>query len=354
MRRLVVAVWALSALVVLGGCPDEAQDQVVLYSSVDETYLRPILEDFEASTGIRVRYVGDTEATKTFGLVERLIDERDDPRADVWWSSEHLGSIRLSELGVLSAHRAEGAEGAFSAGWPSQLRGGGPEGMTWYGFALRGRVFVVNTEHVDASFGATLGSLTDPSLRGRVGIANPRFGTTRAHMGAILAAAGEEAFVAWLEALVANDVRVLPGNSDVVRAVATGEIYVGLTDTDDVYAGRARDWPIGLRFEALGMASGDDADPIVDGMGSVLIPNTAALVAGGPNPANARVLLDYILSPRVERLLAESESGNMPVHPRLAEEFAGLRIPDASGVSMGEAAESMDRAIELCVEVLGL
>jgi iron(III) transport system substrate-binding protein len=61
--------------------------EVVLYSSVDDFLLREVVAAFEAESGVRVRLVGDTEATKTTGLVERLLAERGRPREDVWWSS---------------------------------------------------------------------------------------------------------------------------------------------------------------------------------------------------------------------------------------------------------------------------
>jgi iron(III) transport system substrate-binding protein len=69
------------AVVILIGCSDDGEappksGEVVVYSSVDEVFARPIAEDFEKETGIEVRLVPDTEETKSTGLLNRLIAEK--------------------------------------------------------------------------------------------------------------------------------------------------------------------------------------------------------------------------------------------------------------------------------------
>ena len=307
-------------------------EEVVLYSSVDDYVLREVVRAFEADTGVRVRVVGDTEATKTTGLVQRLLAERGHPRADVWWSSEPFGTIRLSGEGILGPYEPEG----FGGGWPAGLCA--PD-ATWHGFAQRSRVIVYAPARV-ADPPATLDGLTDARWRGRVGMARPQFGTMRGHMAALLERWGPERFGAWLRALKDNKVRLYDGNSSVVRAVAQGEIDLGLTDTDDVYAGQRNGWDIGL---VLG-DGGDAGIPFV-------MPNTAGLVRGGPNPAHARELLAFILSERVERILAESDSRNTPIRAELAREL-GLEPWDA-GADLAAVAGRVDEAMTLCGDVLG-
>src|SRR5205807_8622228 len=57
--------------------------------------------------------------------------------------------------------------------------------------------------------------------------------------------------------------------------------------------------------------------PDQSGIGTLVIPNTVALVAGAPNPENARRLIDYLLSPEVEAALAAGPSHQIPLHPGL-------------------------------------
>jgi len=67
-----IALLSASALG-LSGCSRAARaERVVLYSSVDEDVIRPLLPLLSEQAGANVALVGDSEATKTFGLVKRL------------------------------------------------------------------------------------------------------------------------------------------------------------------------------------------------------------------------------------------------------------------------------------------
>ena len=299
------------------------RDRVVLYSSVDEQFLRDVVADLEARSELEIEVVTDTEATKTTGLVERLISERAAPRADVWWSSEPFGTVKLEEAGVLAPATVEAAE-SIAGGWPARLRGA--DG-TWYGFAQRARVIAHHEDRVaHAEAPRTLRELTEPKWRGRVGIARPAFGTTRGHVGALVEAWGEDAFAAWARAMEANGVRVYDGNATVVRAIWEGEIDVGLTDTDDVWSARRNEWPIGMVFEA----NEEPGSSRWWSTGPLLLPNTVGLVANGPNPEAGRRLMDLIVSSETEHLLAASDSRNIPVFPEveLPSDVAVLGVPD--------------------------
>ena len=88
---LAIAVFSMMSIV---ACDRSAPaPTVTLYSSIDGTILREVVAAYEAETGVTVNVLGDTEATKTTGLVERVLAERDRPRADAWWSSEPFGTL---------------------------------------------------------------------------------------------------------------------------------------------------------------------------------------------------------------------------------------------------------------------
>ncbi|MEC9374235.1 MAG: extracellular solute-binding protein [Planctomycetota bacterium] len=318
---------------------DSGAGEVVLYYSADEYVARPIIERFEAETGVRVRAAGDTEATKTTGLVQRLRNEADSPRADVFWSSEVFLTIKLANEGVLAPHLSE-----TTRSWPAHLRDADHE---WHAFAQRARVVVFNTERVAFyERPSEMADLAEPRWQGRVVMARPQFGTTRGHMGALIALWGEDATRGWMEAMAARGVRLLDGNATVVQAVATGEADIGLTDTDDVWSGQRNGWPVDAIYIGHSLSPGDE-------IGTLTIPNTVARVRGGPNPDNAARLIDYLLSPDVERMLAESDSHNVPVRPEIAEEFPKYAIPDPiTSLTYEEVAASMDTAMRLAEETL--
>ncbi len=307
---------------------------MVLYTSCDDYLLRDIIPPFEKESGIHVLIVGDTEATKTTGLVQRLLDEKDRPRADVWWSNEPFGSVRLAREGVLEAYTSA-AEKAMPGGWPGTLRA---KDGTWYGFACRARAIVYNLKRVgESQVPASPEDLADPKWKGRIGMARPQFGTTRGHLGALYLSLGKDRFRAWLEALKANGVRLYDGNSTVVRAAAQGEIDAGLTDTDDVYAGQHESWPVALST----------------GPHPLVLPNTVGRVRGGPHPAEGAALIDFLLGPRVDRALAASDAKMTPVRKPIAEELHAPQYDMGPAVDFAAIEGAESAALAVWDEVFG-
>jgi iron(III) transport system substrate-binding protein len=136
---------------------------------------------------------------------------------------------------------------------------------------------------------------------------------------------------------VANRPAVLTsGNAGVVDAVASGAYDIGMTDTDDVWAARAR----GLQVQLLYPAT--DPDRTVGG-GTLLVPNTVARIRGGPNPDGAHALARWLLSEDVERLLAESNSRNIP----LRGDAGSLAVPDPLDVDLVRSSALMNDSILL-------
>ena len=291
---LALLIAGLTAVVLLAGCGGDA-NTVVVYTSLDQVFSEPILDDFEAETGITVKAVYDVEAAKTTGLVNRLVAESGNPQADVFWSSEFAQTIMLKDEGVLQPYDSPSA-----ADIPEQYRD--PDDY-WTGFAARARVIIVNTELVaEEDYPQSIYDLLDPSWGdNEVGIANPLFGTTATHAAALFAALGDEEAQAFFESLLDRNVRVVDGNSVVRDMVVSGELKVGLTDTDDAHIALADGEPVEIIF------------PDQDELGTLLIPNTVAMVKGAPHQEQAEQLIDYLLSPELEATLAASESVQMPV-----------------------------------------
>ncbi|MDX2017401.1 MAG: extracellular solute-binding protein [Planctomycetota bacterium] len=326
--------------------------EVVLYTSADDAVVRLVVDRFQSSTGITVKVVGDTEATKTFGLVARLLEEKDRPRADVWWASEPMGTVKLAQAGVLEPF-ANRNEKDIPGGWPAALKG---SDLRWYGFAQRARVIAHHSTRVPRAMVPTkLRDLTQPRWRGKVGMAQPQFGTTRTHVAAIVVQAGPDAARAWLEALRDNGVKIYPGNASVVQAISVGEIELGLTDTDDVASAKRNGWAVDLVYETPDSAR--DLQRLKPGelksFGPLVLPNTVSKVRGGPNPAPGAVLAEFLLSESVERDLASSESRNIPVRPSLQKQFSDLPVPSPAEVDFGSVAAAEAQAMQIIESVFG-
>jgi iron(III) transport system substrate-binding protein len=324
-------------------CTPVDEPAVVLYVSADAHVARAVVDAFEAETGVRVQVVGDVEAQKTTGLVERLRAERDRPRADVFWSSEIFMTMELAREGVLAPHASP-----VTDAWPSAWRDA--EGR-WFAFAARARVIVYHPDRVaPEDVPKTWTDLKHTALRGRIVMADPRFGTTGGHLGAMKAYWDRSAFAGFYEAFLlglrANEVRMLPsGNAGVVQALIDGTADVGLTDTDDVWAAQAR----GARLALVYAAHNHEDEP---GNGTLLIPNTVGVVAGAPHPVEAGRLVDFLLSERVERLLAESVSHNVPLRPGLADDYAAYAVEDPLRVNFARAASVRREAVEIAMRTL--
>lgn len=358
-RRRAMVAWAVKGALgtiafalasASGGCRRSTPAPVVIYVSADETVARPILEEFERTTGIPVVPKFDTEATKTTGLASLLRQERSRPRADLFWSSEVFATSLLADEGVFTAN-----DDPALADWPPTFR---DASRRWFGFAGRARVIVYSPDRVPPDRVPQVWTdLAKEHWKGKVVMADPRFGTTRGHLGAMkLWWDGQILpgyYGAWLLGLAENDTRMLTtGNAGVVEAIVAGEADVGMTDTDDVWAAKAR----GARIELV--YARHVRDEGVTGGGTLLIPNTVALVAGGPNPEGARRLMAWLLSPTVEARLLESDSHNIPLGPEplpeslrsVAEAYA---VPDPLRVDFLRAATTMDGAVQEAMDVLG-
>jgi iron(III) transport system substrate-binding protein len=271
---------------------------VVVYVSHDQVFSEPILEDFEKETGITVRAVYDTEETKSAGAMNRLIAEKGNPQADVYWANEPVRAEVLRQQGISAPYISPNAEGI-----PATFRDAGGH---WTGFAARARVLVVHRDTDPKP--ASLLSYADPRWRGKAVIANPLFGTTTAQVAALFSVWGDERARAYLQSLSENAVKLSASNGDSADLVARGEFAFSLVDSDDAVSRMKQGQPVELVYP--------DQGP--DEIGCLLVPNAAVLIAGAPHPQEARKLIDYLLSKETERKLALTDAAQIPLHPGVA------------------------------------
>jgi iron(III) transport system substrate-binding protein len=300
MPRLFVGICltALAGIMACGGTPADPrateQKTVTVYVSTDRVFSEPIMKAFQQSTGVRVNAVYDTEETKSTGLANRLLAEKENPQADVFWSNEPVRTLVLKERGVLAPYQSPSA-----ADIPATFKD--PSGM-WTGFSARVRVIAYNTKTVaEVDAPKSVLELADPKWKGQVAIADPRFGSTSFHVAALYVTLGDEKADDFFRRLKTNGVKIVSGNSVVRDMVVRGEVKVGLTDTDDVNVALQQGAPIAMVM------------PDKDGMGVPMMPNLVSMIAGAPHPAQARQMIDYLLSPDVEAMLAKSEAVQIPL-----------------------------------------
>ncbi|MCI0642810.1 MAG: extracellular solute-binding protein [Gemmataceae bacterium] len=273
-----------------------APAEVVVYASVDDVFSRPIVEKFEKDTGIKAKLVVDTEETKSTGLVNRLIAEKNRPQADVFWCGDPVRAALLKSKGVTAPYKSPQLEGM-----PLDFT---DKEHHWIGFSARARIIIYNTNLVaKGEEPASVLDLLDARFKGKACMANPLFGTTSMHATALFAKLGDEKATNFFDGFSANGGKMLSSNGEVRRRVVNGEYAVGLTDTDDYNEAREEKKPVGAVY----------AD--AKGMGTVIVPNAVMMINGGPNPELGKKFIDYLLNPETEKALAESGAAQMPVRP---------------------------------------
>jgi iron(III) transport system substrate-binding protein len=269
--------------------------EVIVYAAQDQVYAEPILKDFEKQTGIKVRAVYDSEATKTVAIANRLLAERDHPQCDIYWGNEELRTHQLASRNIF--HPTNG----------------------WAAFGYRSRRMVASAAASAPVTPASLVELTNSVYRGKVALAYPLFGTTAAHFMALRQHWGESNWLAWCRALAANEPFLVDGNSVAVKFVARGEAVIGLTDSDDI-AAEIRE---GSKVKALPI-SGE----------TLLIPNTVAVIRHAPHPVAAQRLFEYLQTHAVTERLVQAGA------------LEGARVTDVANDTLKPDWESLLRELE--------
>jgi len=296
-ERKSAAVVAVSLLVlVLAGAwmwvAGRGRGAVVVYCAHDLIFAQQILDEFTRKSGIEVSVLGDTEAAKSLGLVQRLIREKDHPNSDVFWNNEPLGTLALAEDGLLEPYRSQEFDQR-----PPEFR---DESGEWAGFGARFRVWIVNAEKMPATQEEIDRRLAGSDLS-RMAVAVPLYGTTLTHYSLLWNRWGADELKKWHLSLKDRGCSFVKGNGAVKDLVASGACDFGLTDTDDFFVAKDAGAPVAML-------------PVrVDGE-IICIPNTVSLVRGSRHRADAARLIDFLLSAESDIQLAKSGSRQVPVH----------------------------------------
>ncbi|MDR4509815.1 MAG: extracellular solute-binding protein [Candidatus Brocadiaceae bacterium] len=273
-----------------------AGNEVVVYTSEDKIFSEPVLQAFEKKTGITVRAIYDTEEAKSTGLMNRLLAERENPQADVFWSGDPIRPVLLEIKGITAQYYSP-----FATEIPKTYKDADGH---WTGFSARARIILYNTDLVSMDERPlSLLDLVKPEWKNQVAIANPLFGTSAIHMATLFTTLGDEKAKRFLNDLKRNGVKIVSSNGEVKRLVSKGEIKAGITDTDDANVAIQDDYPVKIVF------------PDKDGIGTLIMPNMVCLIKNSPNQENGKKLIDYLLSREAEKKLAWDMCAQMPLRP---------------------------------------
>jgi iron(III) transport system substrate-binding protein len=179
------------------------------------------------------------------------------------------------------------------------------QGSHWFGFSTRARVIVYDKQRVPRSDVETYEKLADAVNKGRVCTRSGSHPYNLSLFGSVFEHQGEAATENWLKGVVANMARSPKGgDTDQIRAVASGECGVALTNT--YYLARL------MRSELA-------ADKAVMERVGVVFPNQSGAgthlnIAGGAvarharNPEAAIRFLEYLASDEAQRYFADGNN----------------------------------------------
>jgi iron(III) transport system substrate-binding protein len=313
------------------GSPEEG-GSLTVYSGREEEFVAPLFEQFEADTGVQV----DVRYGDLAELAATITEEGDASPADVFFSQDAGSLGAVAEAGLFSEIEAgvlDRVEERFRS----------PEGL-WVGTSGRGRVAVYNTELLKASeLPDSILEFADPRWNGRIGLP-PTNSSFQAHVAAMMLTIGEDATQEWLEGLMANGVRFYEDNGATTRAVAAGEIEVGLVNHYYRFEVEAEDGSLPIANHYF-----ESGDP-----GSFVNTAGVGILASAEHADAARRFVDYVTG-EVGQGWVASDTWEYPVAPGYEPSVDILAISRFVGpesqVDLSDLGPALPGALQLLAEV---
>lgn len=196
-----------------------------LYSARHYQTDEALYANFTKKTGIKInRIEADDNA-----LIERLNSEGSKSPADVILLVDAARLWRAQVNGFFKPIKSKYLDERI----PANLRAkSDADGTTWFGFSTRARIVVYNKNSVKPDSVNTYEKLAEPMNKGKVCTRSGSHPYMLSLLGALIERNGEKATEAWASGMVANMARSPKGgDTDQIRAVASGECGVALTNS---------------------------------------------------------------------------------------------------------------------------
>jgi iron(III) transport system substrate-binding protein len=307
MRIIVpIRAWLAAATLMAGALVQpsaaRAADTLNVYSIWPENYARPMLEAFEKSSGIKVKFIRFSSGE----ALARLIAEKANPRVDVLFG----GPVETFAAGI--------KENIFEPYKPPAFavlhgRFKHPDGY-WTAIADDPLVFMSNraflAEH-KLKPPASWDDLLDPAYKNMLQMADARTsGTAVTRIFSILEVndRDEGKAFAYMKQLRQNVQVYTKSGGGGTLPVGLGQAGAGIFFIVDALETRNKGYEVEISFPREGIGSAAEA---------------IALVKGAQNPDAARKLIDFATSPAMQSLFAPNKINFVPAHPDVKTE-AGL------------------------------
>ncbi len=289
IKNCVASVFSI-AVMSMATIPVLAADKVNVYSYRQPELIKPLLEEFTASTGIETEVLFLKK-----GMIEKLEAEGINSPADVILTTDigRLSGIAANELSQPLANTT------LQENIPAQYRD--PKGY-WFGLTMRGRVIYASKDRVEQNT-ITYEELADPKWKGKICTRSGQHAYNVALFASMIAHHGHEKAQEWLEGVKQNLARKPNGNDRAqAKGVYSGECDLGLGNT--YYVGKMQtnekepeqqDWAKSIKV----------LFPNNEDRGAHVNISGMALAKHSPNRENAIKLMEYLSSGEAQEIYAE-------------------------------------------------
>ena len=266
-------------------------EEVNVYSARQEALILPLLQKFEAQTGIGFKLI----TAKADELLKRLEAEGRSTPADVFITTDAGRLQRAREAGVLRALD----NATLRQRIPENLR---DRENYWFGLSQRARVIFYAKDRVDPAELSSYEALADQKWRQRVCIRSSSNIYNQSLVASMIEAHGVEQTEAWARGLVANFARKpAGGDTDQLRAAAAGQCDIAIANT--YYYGRLASSDKQADRDvanALGVFWPNQAD-----RGAHINVSGAGVTKHAKHPEAAERLLEFLVNPESQTWYAE-------------------------------------------------
>jgi iron(III) transport system substrate-binding protein len=303
---------ATAAAVWLSGmAAAEAADPLNVYTIWPENYARPMFQEFEKQTGIKVNFLRFSSGE----ALSRVIAEKNNPRVDVLFG----GPVETFAAGIKEGIFESYKSPSF-AKLPARFKQADGQ---WTAIADDPLVFMTNAAFLKANNlkpPASWDDLLNPAYKNMLQMADARTsGTAVTRIFSVLEVnkRDEEKTFAYLKKLRQNVQVYTKSGGGGTLPVGLGQAGGGIFFIVDALETKAKGYDVVVSFPKEGIGSSAEA---------------IALIKGAKNPEAAKKLIDFATSAAMQSKLAENKVNFVPANPdvqteaSLAEVLKGANI----------------------------
>ncbi len=329
IRPRFVAVPLISAFLIGAlATPVFAADEVVVYSARNEQLIKPLFDAYQKDTGVRVKFITDKEGP----LMQRLKAEGAGTPADILLTVDAGNLWQARAMGLLKPVKSA----VLDANIPAHLR---DAENYWFGYSVRARTVVYNTDRVKPEQLTSYEDLADPKWKKRLCLRTSKKVYNQSLVAMMIAEHGEpktEDIVRGWVANLATD--VFADDAKMMQAIAAGQCDVGIANT--YYYGRLMEKHPKYALKLFW--------PNQSGNGVHVNVSGAGLTAHAKHEAAAIQLLEWLSTPKAQHLFADVNleyPANPAVPPNAA--VAAWGTFKQNPINVAKAGELQTAAVKL-------